>query len=117
MAELQPTPPPPNAQSASQSADPAPTNFPGDSEHHNSADVAALSSAASNLKVADTPSSTITAPKASTTEIKKVKIDAKDVDFLVKELEVSKAKATEMLKGAEGERGRAVRRFVVGAAA
>jgi len=114
MAEEQPAPPPPNSQTSSQSAHPAPTNFPGDSEHHNSADVAALSSAASNLKVSSTPAST-TAPKASTADAKKVKIDAKDVEFLIKELEVSKGKATEMLKAAEGERARAVRTFVVGA--
>lgn len=94
---------------------PAPTNFPGDTVHHNSSDISALSNAASHLKVRDTPPATST-PKAST-EVKKAKIDAKDVEFLVKELEVSKAKATEMLRGAEGERERAVRTFVVGVGA
>jgi len=103
----------PTPQTTASSANPAPTNFPGDTVHHNSSDISALSSAASHLKVSDTPSSTsTTAPKAA--EVKKVKIDAKDVEFLVKEMEVSKAKATEMLKGAEGEREKAVRAFVVG---
>jgi len=103
----------PTPQTTASSANPAPTNFPGDTVHHNSSDISALSNAASHLKVSETntPPATST-PKAA--EVKKVKIDAKDVEFLVKELEVSKVKATEMLKGAEGEREKAVRAFVVG---
>lgn len=45
-----------------------------------------------------------------------MKIDAKDVEWMVKQLEVGKTKATEMLRGAGGDRRVAVRRFVVGEA-
>ncbi|KAI9656391.1 MAG: hypothetical protein M1831_004643 [Alyxoria varia] len=45
---------------------------------------------------------------------KKVKIDPADVTFMVEELEVSKSKATEMLKGNEGKRDAALKAFIVG---
>jgi len=45
---------------------------------------------------------------------KKVKVSQEDVQFLVAELDLSKARATELLRGADGNLGDAVRGFVVG---
>ncbi|KAK3393599.1 hypothetical protein B0H63DRAFT_21240 [Podospora didyma] len=44
--------------------------------------------------------------------LKKVKVDAADVALLVDELELSKAKATEMLKAHDGDAVKALRAFV-----
>lgn len=104
--------------------EPTPSNFPGDTVASTASEQAALSDAASKLKVSDSTSTANgTSPVATKADgpakvdIKKVKVDPKDVEFLVKELEVSKVKATEMLKAANGERKEAVRTFVVGVGA
>ncbi|KAI0126918.1 hypothetical protein BJ170DRAFT_423690 [Xylariales sp. AK1849] len=50
-----------------------------------------------------------TGPK---TEVKKVKIDAADVALLVDELDLSKPKATELLKAHDGDAVQAMRAFI-----
>jgi len=103
-------------------APPAPSNFPGDTASTSASETAALSSAVSDLKISTpeangTPASTtttVTASKTAPLDVKKVKVDAKDVAWMVEELEVSKSKATELLKAAGGQREAAVRGFVVG---
>lgn len=45
---------------------------------------------------------------------KKIKLNQEDVQFLVNELDLTKTKATELLRSAEGVLGDAVRTFVVG---
>jgi len=106
-------------------APPAPSNFPGDSASTSASETAALSSAASELKISEvdtngssgSASTATTIAKAATVDAKKVKVDAKDVAWMVEELEVSKSRATELLKAAGGKREAAVRGFVVGEAA
>ncbi|KAI1752243.1 hypothetical protein F4782DRAFT_162450 [Xylaria castorea] len=54
-----------------------------------------------------------TAPaSAEKKEVKKVKVDAADVTLLVDELELTKAKATELLKAHDGNAVRALRAFI-----
>ncbi|KAI0409987.1 hypothetical protein F4802DRAFT_592867 [Xylaria palmicola] len=54
-----------------------------------------------------------TTPSASAKkEVKKVKVDAADVALLVDELELTKAKATELLKTHDGDAVRAMRGFI-----
>lgn len=96
-----------------------PNNFPGDTIHTSATETAALSSAASALKISDNAAptkstSTSTPSSAPAIDSKKMKVDAKDVEWMVKELELSKTKATELLREAGGERTKAVRSFVVG---
>ena len=50
--------------------------------------------------------------KAEEPKKAKVKLSAEDVAFLVEELDLSKFKATELLKGSEGDVGRAVGLFL-----
>ncbi|KAL9110610.1 MAG: hypothetical protein Q9187_008028 [Circinaria calcarea] len=55
--------------------------------------------------------------KAKEAEVKKkVKVEAVDVALLVEELELSKAKATELLKAHEGDAVKAMRAFVTASA-
>lgn len=51
-------------------------------------------------------------PAAAAVAKKNVKVDPADVALLVDELEISKAKATEMLKSCEGDAVRAMREFI-----
>ncbi|KAI1821298.1 hypothetical protein F4861DRAFT_479088 [Xylaria intraflava] len=65
-------------------------------------DAAAVSKAMKNLGTA--------APAEK--EVKKVKVDAADVALLVEQLELTKAKATELLKTHDGDAVRAMRAFI-----
>ncbi|ETS82147.1 hypothetical protein PFICI_07149 [Pestalotiopsis fici W106-1] len=49
---------------------------------------------------------------ATKTEVKKVKVDAADVALLVNELDLTKVKATELLKAHEGDAVKAMRAFI-----
>ncbi|CCC06444.1 hypothetical protein SMACR_04835 [Sordaria macrospora] len=50
-------------------------------------------------------------------EVKKVKVDAADVALLVEELELTKAKATELLKAHDGDAVKAINAYVAAPAA
>ena len=50
--------------------------------------------------------------KAEEPKKAKVKVSAEDVAFLVEELDLSKVKATELLRGSEGDVGKAVGAFL-----
>ncbi|KAL0475714.1 hypothetical protein QR685DRAFT_430340 [Neurospora intermedia] len=50
-------------------------------------------------------------------EVKKVKVDAADVTLLVEELELTKAKATELLKAHDGDAVKAINAYVAAPAA
>ncbi|KAK5663590.1 hypothetical protein OQA88_4021 [Cercophora sp. LCS_1] len=52
------------------------------------------------------------AKSAEKKEVKKIKVDAADVALLVEELEVSKGRATELLKAADGDAVKALTDYV-----
>ncbi|KAI3322758.1 hypothetical protein HD806DRAFT_535941 [Xylariaceae sp. AK1471] len=56
--------------------------------------------------------SAATAAPVEKKEVKKVKVDAADVALLVDELELTKAKATELLKAHDGDAVRALKAFI-----
>ncbi|POS76375.1 hypothetical protein DHEL01_v205238 [Diaporthe helianthi] len=68
-----------------------------------SVDTEGLSKAMNKLSVSKT---------ADTKDIKKVKVDAADVTLLVDELDLTKPKATELLKQYEGDAIKAMRAFI-----
>ncbi|MCJ1447754.1 MAG: hypothetical protein MMC23_008265 [Stictis urceolatum] len=78
------------------------------------ADQKALGEAMTRLEVMDKASKAGQIAKAAEKstqkkeEVKKIKIKAEDVGVLVEELEVTKVRATEMLREAEGDAQRAV---------
>ncbi|KAI0539792.1 hypothetical protein GGR58DRAFT_499830 [Xylaria digitata] len=74
----------------------------GDGTEAAEVDATAVSKAMKNLG---------TAP-AAVKEVKKVKVDAADVALLVDELELTKQKATELLKAHDGDAVRAMRTFI-----
>lgn len=121
MAEEKPlpaeaTPPgPPAGQKAAESA--ALSNLSdanGESGSSTATNTAALGAALSNLSVAGSGAATTTQQaKAADAPAKKVKIDAADVTFLVDNLEVTKAKATSMLRAADGSKDKALEDFVL----
>ncbi|KAI0431577.1 hypothetical protein F5Y09DRAFT_304489 [Xylaria sp. FL1042] len=67
-------------------------------------DAAAVSKAMKNLGTAAAP--------AEKKEVKKVKVDPADVALLVDELELTKPKATELLKAHDGDAVRAMRAYI-----
>ncbi|KAI0976692.1 hypothetical protein F4678DRAFT_121449 [Xylaria arbuscula] len=75
----------------------------GDGAEAAEVDVAAVNKAVKNLGTAAT---------AEKKEVKKVKVDAADVALLVDELELTKQKATELLKAHDGNAVRALRAFI-----
>ncbi|KAI0517175.1 hypothetical protein F5B22DRAFT_131747 [Xylaria bambusicola] len=75
----------------------------GDGAEAAEVDAAAVSKAMKNLG---------TAASAEKKEVKKVKVDAADVALLVDELELTKPKATELLKVHDGDAVRAMRAFI-----
>lgn len=82
---------------------------------HDSADTAKLGAALSGLSVADKEKADKTSAekKAAEAPAKKVKVAPEDVTYLVEQLEVTKNKATAMLKEAEGKREKAIEDFVL----
>jgi NACalpha-BTF3-like transcription factor len=106
------------AEPTTSTSQPTPSNFPGDTVATSASETAKLSDAASKLKLSeDVPSTNGASKTVAKVDTKKVKVDPKDVEFLVKELEVTKVKATEMLKAANGEKKEAVKTYVVGVCA
>ncbi|KAJ9656005.1 hypothetical protein H2198_005258 [Neophaeococcomyces mojaviensis] len=87
------------------------------------ADQEALKGAMSRLEIAAGKGKKTTDDKKKTGEAKKdggevevkkkIKVSQEDVQFLVNELDLSKNKATELLRGAEGSLEGAVRGFVI----
>ncbi|KAI1425806.1 hypothetical protein F5Y12DRAFT_347509 [Xylaria sp. FL1777] len=75
----------------------------GDNTEAAEVDAAAVSKAMKNLG---------TAAAVEKKEVKKVKVDAADVTLLVDELELTKAKATELLKAHDGDAVRAMKAFI-----
>ncbi|TGJ86409.1 hypothetical protein E0Z10_g2350 [Xylaria hypoxylon] len=75
----------------------------GDGTEAAEVDAAAVSKAMKNLGAA---------PAVEKKEVKKVKVDAADVALLVDELELTKPKATELLKAHDGDAVRALRAFI-----
>ncbi|KAI0393747.1 hypothetical protein F5Y17DRAFT_458647 [Xylariaceae sp. FL0594] len=75
----------------------------GDGASSAEVDAASVSKAIQNLSSA-TP--------AEKKEVKKVKVDAADVALLVDELEITKAKATELLKKYDGDAVRAMKAYI-----
>lgn len=83
---------------------------------------AAVNAALSQLSLSERPDTLVSKndstgkPKEankSTVENKKIKIDQSDVTFLVEELDISKTKASDILRNAGGSRAEALRHFVV----
>ncbi|KAI8628887.1 hypothetical protein F5Y19DRAFT_100497 [Xylariaceae sp. FL1651] len=74
----------------------------GDGAEAAEVDAAAVSKAMKNLG----------ATTAEKKEVKKVKVDAADVALLVDELELTKPKATELLKAHDGDAVRAMKAFI-----
>ncbi|KAF2500996.1 hypothetical protein BU16DRAFT_533725 [Lophium mytilinum] len=124
MAEPQPpdvhegasTPPPPTGTAEDRKAAAALSSLDthdDDGSSKANTDAAALGEAMKNLGVgekAETVKKVEEAPK------KVVKVDAADVGLLVEQLELSKAKATELLKAHEGDAVKAMTAFVTASA-
>ncbi|KAI1815582.1 hypothetical protein GGS20DRAFT_328391 [Poronia punctata] len=75
----------------------------GDGAEASQVDAASASKAIRNLA---------TAAPTEKKDVKKVKVDAGDVTLLVDELEMTKAKATELLKAHDGDAVRAMRDYI-----
>ncbi|PTB65933.1 hypothetical protein BBK36DRAFT_1203169 [Trichoderma citrinoviride] len=88
----------------------APASSAADASSANNVDHEAVSKAVSSLpanKTASSSSATTTAPGAAAK--KTVKVDAADVALLVDQIEVTKARATELLKAHDGDAVAALR--------
>ncbi|RHZ49120.1 hypothetical protein CDV55_101122 [Aspergillus turcosus] len=80
-----------------------------------SADQEALGKAMSRLEIApgtDAAARTVDAKKTQAVTKKAVKVSAEDVNLLVQELDLSKIKATELLKAHDGDARKAIRAFI-----
>jgi NACalpha-BTF3-like transcription factor len=91
----------------------------GTTKQRSAADQEALSKAISQLEIASggakktEASKKVEAKKKEEAEVKKkIKVSQEDITFLVNELDISKVKATELLRSYEGDATKAIKAFI-----